>query len=173
MASQPLQIGRGELSGIPDHLANRMMMAHGSKALLRAIKGEPEEREHGSTRAPMIPPLVPRETGYVRTADRPTRTRPQAAQRILERVAEAFGLTVDDILGRDRHRRLWIARTIAIRLMRDLDRLGDYSTSRIGDMMNNRDHSTICNALQAFTVWVEVYPEAAEIYQRLSLELGR
>ncbi len=142
-----------------------MMMAHGSRTLLRALRGEPEPDITFSERP--LPILRPRGERYIPTADRPMRSRTAAAQRILEQVAAAFDVTVDDILSRDRRRLLWIARTVSIRLMRDLDRYGEYSTSQIGAMMNNRDHSTICNALQAFEVWSETYPEVAEIYERL------
>lgn len=166
-----LYIGHGELGGIPDHTAHRMMMVHGSTLLLRSLRGEPEPEPVVEARK--LPEYRVGSRPYVPVNLRPVRTRPEPAQRILDRVAEEFGLTVDDILGRDRQRRLWIARTIAIRLLRDLDRFGDYSTSQIGAMMGNRDHSTICNALEAFDIWADRYPEAAEIYTRLSGELGR
>jgi chromosomal replication initiation ATPase DnaA len=57
-------------------------------------------------------------------------------------LAEKHGYTVEDILGRSRHKKLVAVRLWCVLMLRHKG----YSTTEIGRIMN-RDHSTIVHAL--------------------------
>lgn len=61
---------------------------------------------------------------------------------LIHEIAEPHGYTVEDIIGKARHKKLVAVRCMCIRALRD----EGYSTTEIGRIMN-RDHSTICHAL--------------------------
>lgn len=169
MASTPLRVGRGALSGIPDQLGNRMMMVHGSRALLRALNGEPEE-------APSPVPLRIKRDGrnpYVPVSNRPPLAVPKVVRKIIEQTAEAFEVHPDEMWGGNKVRPLVLARAVAIRLIRDRaweSGAPKHSTTTIGRYLR-RDHSTICHALEHFDDYAKQWPEVAEVYERLSAEL--
>lgn len=83
--------------------------------------------------------------------------RPEA---VLAAVAEAHGLTVDDLRGPDRARRISAARHHAaweIRLRRP-----DLPLIKIGAQMNRVDHVTIINSLRRFQMFIMTGQYATE-----------
>lgn len=60
----------------------------------------------------------------------------------IENLAEGYGYTVADILGKSRFKRVVAVRRLCILMLREKG----YSTTEIGRIMN-RDHSTIVHAL--------------------------
>jgi chromosomal replication initiator protein len=61
-------------------------------------------------------------------------------QRVLNVVAEAFGISVDRLLERDRSRQAAIPRQIAMYLLREDAKL---SLPQIGELLGGRDHTTV------------------------------
>lgn len=59
---------------------------------------------------------------------------------VVETVARAFGLEVDQILGRDRSRKVALPRQIAMYLLREES---SASLPQIGDALGGRDHTTV------------------------------
>lgn len=165
-----------QLSGIPEELANRMMMRHGSTRLLRALHGEPEPVEPVE---PVAAPLPTRRlpsrhrAPYVPVAERDPTPLPMAVRKILAAVAEAFNVSRDDLTGKARGRYMVVARVIAIRLIRNRtnkDGLPIHSATTIGGYFG-RDHSTILHALDRFEVYCRQYPEAERIYREIGAAL--
>lgn len=150
------------LREIPDELANRMMVAHGSRELLRALNGEPPELE--ARPVPKVAlPQKPRK--HVRQDQRPAVYIPEAVRALLETVCEAFGITFADLTGSDRSPRYVHARSVAYRLL--IDRQSrQTSYTRIGAFLR-RDHSTVSHAVAMFETYCRVHPYVAEIYRRL------
>ena len=72
----------------------------------------------------------------------PQRTNIEPAH-IVTAVAAAFGLTRDQLLGRDRSRAVALPRQIAMYLMREV---GNISLPQIGDAIGGRDHTTVMYA---------------------------
>lgn len=60
----------------------------------------------------------------------------------IEAIAKVYGYTVDDILGKSKLKALVAVRRQCVNMLREKG----YSTTEIGRIMN-RDHSTICHAL--------------------------
>ena len=58
-------------------------------------------------------------------------------------VADAFGVSVDQILARDRSRAVALPRQIAMYLLREEARI---SLPQIGDVLGGRDHTTVMYA---------------------------
>jgi hypothetical protein len=152
------------LQGIPDENANRMMMAHGSRQLLRAIRGEPEPLP-----LPRINPKKVRQS-YVPVSDRPPLAVPRVVRDIIEAVAEAFEVHPDEMRGEGKAQTLVLARAVAIRLIRARTwESGEpkHSLPTIGRYLR-RDHSSISHSLKNFDVYARHFPEIAEIYDRLN-----
>ena len=59
---------------------------------------------------------------------------------VVQMVAEAFGITVEQILARDRSRRVALPRQIAMYLLREESQI---SLPQIGDVLGGRDHTTV------------------------------
>ena len=72
----------------------------------------------------------------------PQRTNIEPAY-IVTAVAAAFGLTREQLLGRDRSREVALPRQIAMYLMREV---GNISLPQIGDAIGGRDHTTVMYA---------------------------
>jgi chromosomal replication initiator protein len=72
----------------------------------------------------------------------PQRTNIEPAH-IVTAVASAYGLTRDQLLGRDRSREVALPRQIAMYLMREV---GNISLPQIGDAIGGRDHTTVMYA---------------------------
>jgi chromosomal replication initiator protein len=60
----------------------------------------------------------------------------------IDAIAQQHGYSVEDIIGKSRRKKLVAVRRICVIMLR----LQGYSTTEIGRIMN-RDHSTICHAL--------------------------
>jgi chromosomal replication initiator protein len=61
----------------------------------------------------------------------------------IEAIAKLYDYTVEDVLGKSKLKGLVAVRRKCVVMLRDKG----YSTTEIGRIMN-RDHSTICHALQ-------------------------
>ena len=83
-------------------------------------------------------------------------------------VAKAFGMTVDDVVGRGRSREFIRARHTAIKLCREKTR---YSAVRIGRQFG-LDHTTVLNALKSFDQRMEQDDELAAGYHEALTMLG-
>lgn len=60
----------------------------------------------------------------------------------IARLADGYGYTVEDMLGKSRFKRVVAVRRLCVLMLREKG----YSTTEIGRIMN-RDHSTIVHAL--------------------------
>jgi len=157
------------LTGIPEETANRLMMAHGSGMLLRALRGIPE---------PALPPLETRlrdRTGRLRRLYVPISERqfptPQPIRDLIATVAGAFGLKSDDLVGKSRLPRIVHARAVAIRLIRErtwADGSPRHTVERIGNYLG-REHTTISHALQSFDHYCERSHDMRAVYERLRI----
>lgn len=73
---------------------------------------------------------------------------------IAELVAERYGLTLDDLRGQCRERRVAHPRQEAMWLMRQVrrdDGLPRYSLPMIGGFFDGRDHTTVIHGLRAYS----------------------
>lgn len=89
---------------------------------------------------------------------------------IIGAVAEAYGMTVPELLGRGRKRRHVHARAVAARLLRDVkwgNGTPHFSFPQIAKMVNRMDHTTICYALGQFDVYCRYDPEVRAVYAAL------
>jgi len=153
-----LQIGRGELSGIPEYTAHCIMMTHGSRLLLAAQRGEPEEIPLPPANVPVIRRLRPyRAPVKVHQAHRV----PTYARRLLKLVAEDMGLSADEVIGRLRFGELVAARAVIARILRERG----WSYPRIGAALGGRDHSTVINLCAKWDIYAERDPLAAKAYE--------
>ena len=84
---------------------------------------------------PLTPQLV--ESALVDLLPRHTEVQPDE---IVRRVADAFGVTVERILGRDRSRQVALPRQIAMYLLREE---ANISLPQIGETLGGRDHTTV------------------------------
>jgi chromosomal replication initiator protein len=72
--------------------------------------------------------------------------------RILEIVADTFNLTQEELLSRNRSRKIALPRQIAMYLLRDVV---NASFSRIGETMGGRDHTTVLYACEKVADMIE------------------
>ena len=89
---------------------------------------------------PLTPQLV--ETAL---ADMLPRRREVQADDVIQKVAEAFGVAVDRILGRERTQEIALPRQVAMYLLREE---ANISLPQIGDALGGRDHTTVMYACQ-------------------------
>jgi chromosomal replication initiator protein len=61
-------------------------------------------------------------------------------QEVIRKVAEAYGITVDGLLGRDRSRHVALPRQVAMYLLREEAKV---SLPQIGEALGGRDHTTV------------------------------
>ncbi|MEJ2758989.1 MAG: chromosomal replication initiator protein DnaA, partial [Anaerolineales bacterium] len=87
---------------------------------------------------PLTPQLV--DTALV---DLLPQRREVAPDEVVRMVAEAFGITVDQILARDRSRNVALPRQIAMYLLREEAQI---SLPQIGEVLGGRDHTTVMYA---------------------------
>lgn len=153
--------------GVPEELANRMSVAHGSRQLLRALNGEPEPEPEPQWERPPEP--KPRnKTRKAIPKDLPISI-PKAVRDVIQSVADAFEVTPVEMRGKGKWTRLVHARAVAIRLIRERTwETGEpkHSLPSIGRYFQ-RDHSTICHSLDNFASYARQFPEIEEIYQAL------
>jgi hypothetical protein len=108
--------------------------------------------------------------GYVPVTQRPSIHTPAAVREIIAKVAEAFDVTPDEIIGRRRAMLFVLARATAVQLVRDrMWESGEHrhTITQIGCFFGNRDHSTICYALDRFQDYLRHYQQVREAYDKL------
>lgn len=90
---------------------------------------------------------IPLTTELVNTALGDMLPRQQKVQplQIIETVATSFGLTKDQMLGRDRTRQVALCRQVAMYLLREE---ANYSLPQIGEALGGRDHTTVMYACE-------------------------
>lgn len=164
-----------DLRDVPDELANRMMVSHGSAALLRALRGEPELPDDISPvpavrKAPLKvrPPYVP-------LSMRVYAPPPSSVARLIESVAKVSGLDVEDLYSKSRWKPHVRARAMAYRLLRDREsRFGGprYSLPQIGSWFH-REHSVVAHALNMFDIYAKDRAYAERYAWLRNTELGR
>jgi chromosomal replication initiator protein len=76
----------------------------------------------------------------VALADMLPRRREVEPDRVIQMVAEAFGVTVDQIMARNRARQVALPRQIAMYLLREEAQI---SLPQIGEVLGGRDHTTV------------------------------
>lgn len=112
--------------------------------IARRVQSNIRELEGGLTRvaafadlsgSPLTPQLV--ETALADLLPRRSELQPDE---IVRRVAEAFGISEDKMLGRDRSRQIALPRQIAMYLMREE---ANISLPQIGEALGGRDHTTV------------------------------
>ncbi len=77
-------------------------------------------------------------------------------QTILEKASSYFGVSISEIMGKSRTKRIVYARRIVMFLT---SKLTDLSLSDIGRKMGNKDHSTVSHAIRAITEKQKITPQ--------------
>jgi chromosomal replication initiator protein len=85
-------------------------------------------------------------------ADLLPQRRDLAPLRVVEMVANEFALTVDQLLGRDRSRKVALPRQVAMYLLR---KESDASLPQIGAVLGGRDHTTVMYAIDKISDNIE------------------
>ena len=97
-----------------------------------------------------------------------TQPRPITPGLILERTAEMFDFTIDEIRGQSRRRPLVTARQIGMYVMRELT---DLSYPAIAREFGGRDHTTVIHAVDKIGTLMkerrQIYDQVTELTQRL------
>ncbi len=75
-----------------------------------------------------------------------------APEEVMSQVADAFGVTVQNMLGVDRRQEIVLPRQVAMYLLREE---ANYSLPKIGEAMGGRDHTTVMYACQKVTDLLE------------------
>jgi chromosomal replication initiator protein len=89
---------------------------------------------------------------------------------ILQATAEAYGLTIADLVGTSRKQPLAQCRQVAMYLCRDLTSL---SLPRIGEVFGGRDHTTVMYAIDRVKKIMETEREVYDRVQELSSNLRK
>lgn len=87
---------------------------------------------------------------------------------IMNKVAEKFDVSVDDLTSKGRHSRIVQPRFIAMYLSRKLTNL---TTTDIGKQFGDRDHSTVLNAMNNVEKMIKEDEEIDEIIEDMIVEL--
>jgi len=93
------------------------------------------------------------------------RNRVITIQDIQQRVAEFFGLKLEDFKARKRTKAIAFPRQIAMYLARELT---DFSLPKIGDAFGGRDHTTVIHAHEKIAQQLEQDPELQNIIRHLT-----
>ena len=88
---------------------------------------------------------------------------------IRQRVADAYGVSVDALTSRRRTKEVTVPRQIAMYLMREIL---DIPLSRIGDHFGGRDHSTVIHSVNKVEDEIQEDPVLRERVETLRAELG-
>jgi chromosomal replication initiator protein len=73
-------------------------------------------------------------------------------QQVVSAVSKVFGITSDQLLGRNRCRDIALPRQVAMYLLREI---GNVSLLQIGDALGGRDHSTVIYACDKIADLIE------------------
>jgi chromosomal replication initiator protein len=90
-------------------------------------------------------------------------------QAIRQRVAEAYGVSVDALTSRRRTKEVTVPRQIAMYLMREIL---DIPLARIGDHFGGRDHSTVIHSVNKVEEDMERDDDIRDRVETLRAELG-
>ncbi len=145
--------------------------------IARRVQSNIRELEGGLTRVaafadlsglPLTPQLV--ETALADLLPRRSEVQPDE---IVRRVAEAFGISEESMLGRDRSRQIALPRQIAMYLMREE---ANISLPQIGEVLGGRDHTTIMYGCDKVAEMLEqddrLRRQVIEIKERLYSAIG-
>jgi chromosomal replication initiator protein len=145
--------------------------------IARRVQSNIRELEGGLTRvaafadlsgSPLTPQLV--ETALADLLPRRNELQPDE---IVRRVAEAFGISEDRMLGRDRSRQIALPRQIAMYLMREE---ANISLPQIGEALGGRDHTTVMYGCDKVAELLEqddrLRRQVIEIKERLYSAIG-
>ena len=83
-------------------------------------------------------------------------------RKIQKSTAKAFGITADELLSFDRHKRVCWPRQAAMHMARDLT---NHSLPDIGRFFGGRDHATVLNAIKRVESRMRDFPEFAKAYR--------
>lgn len=86
------------------------------------------------------------------------------AEKIIDVVANYYGLESDLVKSKTRKKEIVIARFTAIVLISDNTML---SLNEIGNLFSGRDHSTVIHAKKTFSDWHDTEPQIKEQYRGL------
>lgn len=130
---------RSKAERIGSQMPNEIM-----ELIARRVQSNIRELEGALTRVAAFAdlsglPLTPQLVESALADMLPRRSEVQPDQ-IVSRVAEAFGVTVESMLGRDRSRQIALPRQIAMYLLREE---ANISLPQIGEALGGRDHTTI------------------------------
>jgi chromosomal replication initiator protein len=131
--------------------ANRRISPDIMELIARRVQSNIRELEGALTRVTAFADLsgLPLNAGLVNSVLEdmlPRRTEVQPEE-VIRRVAEAFGVTLDHLLSRDRSRQVALPRQIAMYLLREESNV---SLPQIGEALGGRDHTTVmyaCNKI--------------------------
>lgn len=87
---------------------------------------------------------------------------------ILQAVAEEFRVSVSELTGPRRSRRIVVPRQLAMHLMREFTQL---SFPQIGEIMGGRDHTTIMYGTEKFQERIEQYPDLKKRLEKVRIRL--
>ncbi len=130
---------RAKADRIGSKMPNEML-----ELIARRVQSNIRELEGALTRVaafadlsglPLTPQLV--ETALADLLPRRSEVHPEE---IVRKVADAFGVSVENMLGRDRSRQIALPRQIAMYLMREE---ANISLPQIGEALGGRDHTTV------------------------------
>jgi len=144
-------------------------------ALLRQLLGDAAREHDAAELARMVEALAPDMHQTVRLADRLVRGEPlgigkEAASfdRVLECVANRYGIRATDIAGKRRHRSVAQARQASLLLGR---RLTTHSLEALGGMVGGRDHSTVLYSIRQAEERLAREPEFTREISELTQEI--
>ncbi len=83
---------------------------------------------------------------------------------VVTAVADAFGLSYEDLTGVRRFTQLVCARSVAVKILRERGN----TLPQIGRYLGGRDHSTIHNLLVKYADRAARHPQMVTVYERLS-----
>jgi len=135
---------------------NCKMPAELMELIARRVQSNIRELEGALTRVaafadlsglPLTPQLV--ETALADLLPRRSEVRPQE---VIRKVAEAYGVSVDGLLGRDRSRQVALPRQVAMYLLREE---ANVSLPQIGEALGGRDHTTVMYGCDKVAVMLE------------------
>jgi chromosomal replication initiator protein len=90
------------------------------------------------------------------------------AEEIIRATAQAFGFSVDEVVGKSRRQPLVLCRQVAMYLCRDLT---DLSLPKIGAHFGGRDHTTVIHSIEKVTTLLQTDREVFDQVTRLSQQL--
>lgn len=132
-----------------DNKANERIVA-GSQDLLRALWTEhPKRMRIAFNYGLSVPPPSPvRTKEYTFNSNAFVVRQPETGRKLLQNVADAFGITYGEMIGDSRGRVFVEARAVVVAVLRERG----WSFPRIGKLLGNRDHSTIIHSHRTFDI---------------------